>query len=86
MFLYILWLSIGRYKAYSYIVENINIQNMKVFEYKTKVTVARPNSTSGRTTVPKEVMGFLDLKIGDSVNWVVEYEAGKTTVRLEKSE
>ncbi len=59
---------------------------MKVFEYETKISIARPNSKSGRTTIPKEVMKFLDVKIGDEVNWIVEYNDGKTEVRLEKVE
>lgn len=57
---------------------------MKVFEYATKVSLARPKSKSARTTIPKEVMQFLDIEIGDSVNWVVEYQNGETEVKLKK--
>lgn len=57
---------------------------MKVFEYATKVSLARPNSKSARTTIPKEVMQFLDIEIGDSVNWVVEYNDGETEIKLKK--
>lgn len=59
---------------------------MKVFEYATKVSLARPKSKSARTTIPKEVMQFLDIEIGDSVNWVVEYQNGETEVKLKKVE
>lgn len=57
-----------------------------MFEYATKVSLARPKSKSGRTTIPKEVMQFLDIEIGDSVNWVVEYQNGETEVKLKKVE
>lgn len=59
---------------------------MKVFEYETKISIARPNSLSGRTTIPKEVMKFLDVGIGDSLQWTVEYKNGKTSVKVEKLE
>ncbi len=57
---------------------------MKVFEYESKISIARPNSLSGRTTIPKEVMKFLDVEIGDSVRWTVEYLDGETSVKIEK--
>ena len=57
-----------------------------MFEYETKISVARPNSLSGRTTIPKEVMKFLNVKIGDSINWIVEYNNGKTEIKIEKIE
>ena len=59
---------------------------MKVFEYDTKVSLARPNSNSGRTTIPKEIMKFLDMKIGDSINWEVRYTDGVTEVIVSKKE
>lgn len=55
-----------------------------MFEYETKISVARPNSLSARTTIPKEVMKFLDAKIGDKVNWIVEYKDGETEIKIEK--
>ena len=57
-----------------------------MFEYETKISIARPNSLSGRTTIPKEVMKFLDVGIGDSLQWTVEYKNGKTSVKVEKLE
>lgn len=59
---------------------------MKVFEYESKISIARPNSLSGRTTIPKEVMKFLGVEIGDSVNWTVEYSDGETIVKVKKAE
>lgn len=55
-----------------------------MFEYQSKVSVARPNSKSGRTTIPKEVMNFLDLKIGDIVTWKVTIDGEEVTVELSK--
>ena len=59
---------------------------MKVFEYESKISIARPNSSSARTTIPKEVMKFLGAEIGDKVNWIVEYNNGKTEIKVEKVE
>ena len=53
-----------------------------MFNYESKVSVARPNSKSGRTTIPKEVMNFLDLQIGDKVTWNVTIDGEKVTVQL----
>ena len=55
-----------------------------MFEYESKVSLSRPNSKSGRTTIPKEVMTFLDLKIGDIVTWNVTMDGDKLTVNLTK--
>ena len=55
-----------------------------MFNYESKVSVARPNSKSGRTTIPKEVMNFLDLKIGDIVTWTVTIDGEEVTVELSK--
>ena len=57
-----------------------------MFEYESKISIARPNSLSGRTTIPKEVMKFLGVEIGDSVNWIVEYTDGETTIKVKKAE
>lgn len=55
-----------------------------MFDYESKISLARPNSKSARTTIPKEVMKFLDLKIGDKVNWKVTIDGDKLTVNLYK--
>lgn len=57
-----------------------------MFEYETKVSIARPNSKSGRTTIPKEVMNFLDLKIGDYLSWDVKINGEQVVVEVNKKE
>lgn len=42
------------------------------FEYNTKITLARSNSKSVRTTIPHEVVKFLDLSEGDNLKWIVD--------------
>lgn len=59
---------------------------MRMFEYETKVSIARPNSKSGRTTIPKEVMNFLDLKIGDYLSWNVKINGEQIVVEVNKKE
>lgn len=55
-----------------------------MFKYESKVSIARPNSQSGRTTIPKEVMNFLELEIGDFVNWEVIIDGEKVKVNFSK--
>lgn len=57
-----------------------------MFEYETKISIARPNSESGRTTIPQEVMKFLDLSIGNSVKWIVKLDGDEVNVCLDKVE
>ena len=57
-----------------------------MFEYETNVSIARPNSKSGRTTIPKEVMNFLDLKIGDYLSWNVKINGEQVVVEVNKKE
>ena len=54
------------------------------FEYETKITSARPNSKSVRTTVPKEVVKFLDLSEGDNIKWIVEIKSDKIVTNIVK--
>ncbi len=57
------------------------------FKYQTKLASARSNSKSMRTTVPKEVVQFLNLSKGDNIQWIVDITADKevsTTVKIEK--
>jgi bifunctional DNA-binding transcriptional regulator/antitoxin component of YhaV-PrlF toxin-antitoxin module len=44
---------------------------------KSKVTVARPGSTSLRATVPEGIVAFLGLKEADSLEWKMEIEDGE---------
>jgi hypothetical protein len=41
-------------------------------EFITKVTVARPNSQSLRTTIPESIVKLMDLKAGDELSWTVK--------------
>ena len=58
------------------------------FEYYTKITSARPNTKSVRTTIPHEVVKFLELKNGDNIKWVVDIDSKniKTCIYKEKKE
>jgi len=50
--------------------------------------IAKANrmSTSGRTTVPKNIMDALNLKIGDIVEWEIHTDKGKTIAHVKKLE
>ena len=50
------------------------------------IAKANKASTSGRTTVPKNVMDALDLKIGDIVEWEIHTDKGKTIAHVKKIE
>ena len=54
------------------------------FEYDTKITSARPNSKSVRTTVPKEVVQFMNLSEGNIIKWVVELTDDKIITTIVK--
>ncbi len=41
-------------------------------EFSSKLTVARPNSTSLRATVPEAIVQLLDLKAGDELVWTAK--------------
>lgn len=59
---------------------------MKMFKYETKISLARPNSKSARTTIPKEVMNFLDMEIGDLIEWNVKINGENVNVEIHKKE
>lgn len=54
------------------------------FEYGTKITSARANSKSVRTTVPKEVAQFMNLSEGDTIKWIVEITNDKVVTCIVK--
>lgn len=54
------------------------------FEYETKITSARSNSKSVRTTVPKEVVQFMNLSKGDNIKWIVEITGNKVVISIVK--
>lgn len=41
-------------------------------EFTSRVTVARPNSNSLRTTIPESIVKLMDLKSGDELSWTVK--------------
>ena len=51
---------------------------------KSKVTVARPGSTSLRATVPEGIVAFLELEEADSLEWKMEFENGERVVIVRK--
>lgn len=53
-------------------------------EFKTKVTIARPNSSSLRTTIPEGVVKLIDLEAGDELMWRVDIKRGKVDIILSK--
>jgi bifunctional DNA-binding transcriptional regulator/antitoxin component of YhaV-PrlF toxin-antitoxin module len=55
-----------------------------VGEFTSTVTIARPRSTSLRTTVPEGVAKLLDLKAGDEVTWTVKAIKGQVEVSVSK--
>jgi bifunctional DNA-binding transcriptional regulator/antitoxin component of YhaV-PrlF toxin-antitoxin module len=56
-----------------------------VGEFKTKITVARPNSSSLRTTIPEGVVKLIDLGAGDELLWKVNIKGGNVQIILSKA-
>jgi hypothetical protein len=54
-------------------------------EFSSKVTVARPNSPSLRTTIPEAVVKMMELKAGDEVKWTVNLKAKGVEVSVSKT-
>ena len=53
---------------------------MAIIRTQTKITPAKSDSISLRSTVPKEIVQVLDLKKGDIIEWTVEIEDNKPRV------
>lgn len=51
-------------------------------EFSSKVTVARPNSQSLRTTIPESVVKLMDVKAGDELSWTVKALSEGFTITL----
>ncbi|MBR1748229.1 MAG: hypothetical protein IJ743_00370 [Bacilli bacterium] len=56
---------------------------MPILEYNTKLSKGGPNSI--RSVVPQEILKLLDLKLGDSLHWIVNID-DTITVTVEKKE
>ena len=54
-------------------------------DFITKVTIARPDSPSLRTTIPEGIVKLIDLKAGDNLNWRVSIKSGKVEIILSKN-
>jgi len=48
------------------------------------VSIARPKTTSLRTTIPEGIVFYLDLKDKDKIEWVKIYLNGRDMVVLKK--
>lgn len=54
-------------------------------EFKTKVSLARPDSTSLRTTIPEGIAQLIDLKAGDEITWKLDIKDSKVSITVGKS-
>ena len=52
----------------------------------TKVTPARPNSPSLRTTIPEGVAKMIELNAGDSLRWDIKIKDKNLQITLSKIE
>jgi hypothetical protein len=56
-----------------------------VAQFNSKVTIARPRSSSLRTTIPEAIVKLLELEPGNEVIWTVNARAKKLEVSIEKA-
>jgi bifunctional DNA-binding transcriptional regulator/antitoxin component of YhaV-PrlF toxin-antitoxin module len=52
----------------------------------TRISKANSISSSLRTTIPNDIVEYLDLKIGDVIDWDEYQERGKKYARIRKLE
>jgi bifunctional DNA-binding transcriptional regulator/antitoxin component of YhaV-PrlF toxin-antitoxin module len=52
---------------------------------KSKVSIARPGSTSLRATVPEGIAVFLGLNEGDTLEWCMDTSGNERTVIVRKA-
>ncbi len=57
-----------------------------MLKYTSKVNYANLQKNSLRCGIPKEVVEFLGIDAGESVKWIVDVQADKTTITVEKLE
>ena len=55
-------------------------------EFISKVTLARPNSPSLRTTIPESIAKMIELKSGDSLRWDIKIKDKNLQITLSKKE
>jgi hypothetical protein len=56
------------------------MSNMENLGETTKLTLAKTNSTSLRTTVPMSIVRQFNLEAGDSLSWRFEVEKGQMII------
>jgi hypothetical protein len=55
-----------------------------VAEFISKVTYARPNSQSLRTTIPEGVAKIIELNVGDSLVWKINIKSNHVEINVSK--
>ena len=55
-------------------------------EFISKVTLARPNSPSLRTTIPEGVAKMIELNVGDSLKWDIKVKDKNLQIIVSKKE
>jgi hypothetical protein len=55
-----------------------------VAEFISKVTLARPNSPSLRTTIPEAISKMIELNAGDSLKWDIAIKDNKIEILVSK--
>ena len=67
-------------------MDNILIlRNMRMDSLQSKPALARPNTTSIRTTIPEGIVVFLGLDLTDTLDWKMEVINGERVAMLKKS-
>jgi hypothetical protein len=52
---------------------------------KSKISIARPGSTSLRATVPESIAIFLNLQVGDTLEWTMDTEGNERAAKVRKA-
>ncbi len=69
------------------IITNNKYGGMTVlFKQKTKLSKGNTNSKSVRTSVPANIAQILNVKAGDSIEWIVESNSDNITITITKAE
>jgi hypothetical protein len=55
-----------------------------VAEFISKVTLARPNSPSLRTTIPEGIAKMIELNAGDELLWKISIKANNVEIKVSK--
>jgi hypothetical protein len=57
-----------------------------VAEFITKVTTARPNSPSLRTTIPEGIAKMIELNAGDELLWKITIKTNNLEIKVSKKD